>query len=153
VEFALIAPVLVLLALGVLEIGNAWRQGTGLERAAAQGARTVSSQGDGRFADYEALRAIDSATRTLSGIEVTRVVIFNATGRATGDVPPQCLTASRSNLCNTYTGEQVRTVSPAGFSGGSLAAPSCAGSWDALWCPLSRNREANPPLRIGVHIT
>lgn len=152
VEFALVLPVLVLLVLGVFEYGNAWRQTNSIERAAQQGGRTVSSQANGRYADYEALRAIDSAMASTSGMNVTRVVIFNATG-GTGEVPTSCLSGSQSGLCNTYTGAVLTSASLASFPGGSVASPSCAGGVDAAWCPIGRNRTGSSPDRIGVHIT
>jgi Flp pilus assembly protein TadG len=153
VEFALIAPVLVLLMLGMFEYGNAWRQVGRVERAAQQGARTASSMANHRFADYEALRAIDTATRDLNGLTVERVIIFNATDDD-GEIPnAACLTGSVSGVCNTYTGAQVRTTSPAGFSGGSSSAPTCSGSLDAAWCPLGRSRDQSSIVRVGVHLT
>lgn len=152
IEFALVLPVLALLALGIFEFGNLWRQTNGVERAAQQGGRTVSSQANGRYADYEALRAIDSAMSGLSGLDVTRVVIFNATG-ASGEVPAACLSGSQSGLCNTYTGSILSSTSLAPFPGGSVTNPSCAGGADAAWCPVDRNRTGSAPDRIGVHIT
>jgi len=148
VEFALVAPVLILLVLGIFEFGNAWRQTAGIERAVQQGARTVTSQANARYADYEALRAVDSATRSLSGVTVDQVVIYRADS-ADGAIPAACLTASQSGLCNRYTGAQVRTVAPTGFP----PATSCAGGWDALWCPTGRDRDGINRMRIGVHLT
>ncbi len=152
IEFALVAPFLVLLVLGIFEFGNAWRQVGGIERATQAGGRTVSSQANGRYADYEALRAIDAATSGLSGMEVTRVVIYNATG-GSGTVPAACLNASQSGVCNRYTGSAVTSPSLASFPGGSSTNPSCAGGIDSSWCPVNRVRTGSSPNRIGVHIT
>jgi Flp pilus assembly protein TadG len=153
IEFALVAPLLLLLMVGMFEYGNAWRQVGRVERAAQQGARTASSMANHRFADYEALRAIDTATRDLSGLTVERVIIFNATDDDGEVTNPACFTGSVSGQCNTYTGAQVRTTSPSGFSGGSSSAPTCAGSLDAAWCPLGRSRTQSTISRVGVHIT
>lgn len=152
IEFLLVAPVIVLLMVGMLEFGNAWRRVGTVERATQQGARTAASMANHRFADYEALRAIDTSTRGLPGLTVDRVIIFNATG-GNGTVPPNCRSGSVSGVCNTYTGAQVRTTSPSGFSGGSTTAPTCAGSVDAAWCPLGRSRLQANIVSIGVHVT
>lgn len=152
VEFALVAPILILIVLGIFEYGNLWRQTGNLERIAQQAGRTVSAQATGRFADYEALRAIDALSSSLSGMTVERVVIYRATGD--GEMPPACAGASQAGLCNRYTGAQVANPSPGGFSSPSAANPSCSpGSLDAAWCPTSRSRSGTTPDRIGVHIT
>lgn len=153
VEFVLVAPVLLLLVIGLFEYGNAYRQVGGVERSAQQGARTAASMANHRMADYEALRAIDTATRGLQGVTVDRVIIYRST-RTDGDVPNSaCFSGSVSNVCNTYTGDQVRNTSPSGFSGGNPRATTCAGSVDAAWCPLGRSRQQASIVRIGVHIT
>lgn len=151
IEFLLVAPVIILLMLGLFEFGNAWRRIGTIERSTQQGARTAASMANHRFADYEALRAVDTSTRGLSGLTVERVVIFNATG-GDGTVPAACLAGSVSNTCNTYSGDQVRNPSPAGFSGGSTTAPTCAGSVDAAWCPLNRSRLQASIVSIGVYV-
>lgn len=146
VEFAIVAPFLVLLVLGIFEFGNAWRQVSGLERAAQQGARTVTAQANARYADYEALRAIDSATSGLAGLTVDHVVIFRTTD---GSMPAACALGSVAGTCNRYTGTQLRTASPIGFPPGT----TCAGGWDAAWCPTTRDREGVDRMLIGVEIT
>ncbi|HET8896064.1 MAG TPA: TadE/TadG family type IV pilus assembly protein [Protaetiibacter sp.] len=153
IEFALVAPILLMLVVGIFEYGNAYRQIGGVERSSQQGARTAASMANHRMADYEALRAIDTATRGLQGVSVDRVIIYRST-RADGAVPnATCFTSSVSGVCNTYTGAQVRNTSPSGFSGGNPRATTCAGSVDAAWCPLGRSRQQATIARIGVHIT
>lgn len=154
VEFALILPVVTVLLLGIFEYGNLWRQVGTLERAAQQGARAVTQQADGRFADYEALRSVDSATRGMSGVEVTRVIVY-LPADANGSVPDSCLSSSVPEVCNTYSGTQVRTVNPVGFpTAGGASNPTCAGgSWDAGWCPTTRPRSDTNPMQVGVHVT
>lgn len=153
VEFALVAPVLVLLLLGVFEYGNAWKQVGAAERLVQQAGRTVSSQANSRFADYETLRAIDTSVANLRGFDVTRVVIYKATA-ADGKVPSACLTASQGGLCNRYVGSVLSSASMAAFPGGSSTNPTCAGgSADGAWCPVNRDRSSTTPDRVGVHVT
>lgn len=152
-EFALVIPVIVALVMGIIEYGNLWRQVGSLERAAHQSARVVAAQANGRFADFEALRAVDAVTRGMSGITVERVIIYRAT-EEDGKVPDECLSAAVAGTCNIYTGAQVQTVSPVGFPSGSLSNPTCAaGSWDSSWCPVTRPRSELNPVRVGVHLT
>lgn len=153
VEFALVLPFLSLMILGIFEYGNLWRQSGSIERAVQQGARTVTSQADARFADYEALRSIDTITRGLPGITVERVIIYRADA-ADGAVPSACLGGSQAGLCNTYTGSQVQLTSPSGFPATGTVNPTCAaGSLDIGWCPTTRPREDNNMISIGVHLT
>jgi Flp pilus assembly protein TadG len=152
VELALVVPFLAMLALGIMEYGNAWRQVAGLERATQQSARTVSSLATDRYADYEALRAADTLVRGLSGLEIENVVIYLAD--ETGVMPDGCGTASIENLCNFYTATQVATTSPVGFGTPSAVNPSCTeGSWDEAWCPTEREREGAAADHIGVRLT
>lgn len=152
IEFALVAPVLVLLALGVLEYGNAFRQVNGIEQAVGQAARTASTQANNRFADYEALRTLSSAVENLSGVEVDWVTVYRVDS-SDPSVPDACRSASVPGTCNRYTGEQVMNASLAQFPGGSASAPSCAGGIDAAFCPVTqRSRTSEPPTVIGVHL-
>lgn len=160
VEFALVAPFIIILVFGIIEYGNLWRQTGAIERAAQQGARTASAQADTRFADYEALRSIDSVTRGLPGITVERVVIYEVKPSSDGTVPPSCLNSSQGSTaaqpgCNVYSTSQIRTTNPAGFPiAGPSSNPTCAsGSWDSAWCPTTRPRTDTNLVRIGVHIT
>ncbi|HSL59860.1 MAG TPA: hypothetical protein VK866_18570, partial [Acidimicrobiales bacterium] len=54
-----------------------------------------------------------------------------------------------AGTCNTYTGTQLRTASPAGFPPGT----TCAGGWDTAWCPTTRAREGVNRMLIGVHVS
>jgi hypothetical protein len=152
VELALVVPFLAVLALGIMEYGNAWRQVAGLERATQQSARTVSSLATDRYADYEALRAADTLVRGLSGLEIENVVIYLAD--ETGVMPDGCGMASIDDLCNFYTATQVATANPVGFGTPSVVNPSCrSGSWDSAWCPTEREREGSAAHHIGVRLT
>lgn len=155
VEFALVAPFIILIVFGIIEYGNMWRQAGAIERAAQQGGRTVTAQADNRFADYEALRSIDAVTRGLPGVTVERVIIYRVDPSGDGTVPTSCLGGSVGGLCNRYTTSQIRSTSPVGFPvAGTSTNPTCAGgSWDASWCPTSRPRTETNLVRIGVHVT
>ena len=104
VELALVAPVLMLIVTGMLEIGMAWNDSLTVVQATRQGARVGSHFGDDMEADRQALLAV---TSVLSPEELNRVeyiVIYDASG--SGQVPDPCRTASRS-YCNRYTSTEL----------------------------------------------
>jgi hypothetical protein len=160
VEFALALPVLAIFLLGMFEFGYGFRQKLFVERATQSAGRVAASAGNDRYADFDALRAIDSSLGGASNIEVERVIIWKAPN-ATAGVPQNCLdvgytglgTKGVGGLCNVYSPAQVATSSPVGFPGGSATNPTCAGgSWDANWCPRGRDRTPPGVDFVGVYV-
>jgi hypothetical protein len=156
VEFALIAPVLILLALGVMEFGFAWREVNRVERVVASAARVGASQADDKYTDYDILRTVDAALAG-ANMDVQRVVVWNAED-PDDPVPASCTalaTGGINNLCNVYNATQVGTTSPgAGFPNRLFSDPAnCTGGWDDPWCPITE-RERRRPLNdyVGVWI-
>ncbi|MDZ7674705.1 MAG: TadE/TadG family type IV pilus assembly protein [Acidimicrobiales bacterium] len=154
IEAALVVPLLVLLAFGAIEAGFAYRDGNTLARATQAAARVDARVADGRLADYEALRTLDSALAAIDASSITKVIIFDATATG-GDVPASCKTLTPSDAgpigqpgsCNVYSATQVRTDDPSKFSGG------CGGmKWDANWCPTNRIRTGDDPDRVGMFV-
>lgn len=161
IEAALVLPLVVLLFLGVVEFGFAWRDVNRIERGLQQAGRVGSSLGIERFADYELLRAVDASMTGMTGASIERVVVFQASG-SNGTVPAPCRTmvvsptstsaqGSSAARCNVYSPAQVARQSPSGFpddgSGG------CAGgSWDQFFCPRSRSNSGVDLTYLGVYI-
>lgn len=154
VEAAIVLPILVLLAFGTIEAGFAYRDANTLARATQAAARVDARVADGRSADYEALRALDSALSSLDASSIRRVVVFDASSTG-GSVPASCRSVPRpddtspvgvNNTCNVYSRTQVRTDDPTQFSGG------CGGGWDSSYCPLTRSRRGDSPDRVGIFI-
>lgn len=158
VEFALVLPVIALLAIGLLEYGSAFREKALVERSVQQAARTAASTANGRYADYDALRTLDSVLSGAKRGEIERVIVYNATGRTDGSVPGVCLGITPSgggsgstNRCNVYSAAQVAQGNPVGFPT-NAAGTSCAGGWDSSWCPIGRRRSAPAVDRVGVYV-
>lgn len=156
VEFAMALPLLTFFLLGIFEFGFGFRQKIYQERASQSAGRAAASTATDRYADFDALRAIDSSMGGSSNLELTRVIIWDAPS-ADATVPPQCLNISasgmgakgRSGLCNVYSPEQVAASAPTGFR----TATACAGgAWDANWCPLDRDNAAPDVDFVGVYI-
>lgn len=158
VEFGLLAPVLVLLSLGLLEFGMAWRQNLYVERSAQMAGRTGASSGADPFTDYDILQSVSSTISGATNTELERVIVFKAnTG---GTVPASCLSAAYTGLgahgvagvCNVYGAAQVFTTSPGvGFARASNAT-TCGSGWDTRWCPMGRDRTLPGADRIGLYV-
>ena len=108
VEFVLLAPVLILIVAGVLEFGMAWRDSMTVSNALRSGARVGSNAGRDRLADYNMLKAIESAMKEIPDTaRVQRIVIYRA---ATANSMPSatCMAGTPSSSttapCNVYTG-------------------------------------------------
>ncbi|MBI2703842.1 MAG: pilus assembly protein [Actinobacteria bacterium] len=145
------APILVMLAVTMFEYGMAFRQENILENAVMSAARTDSQLSKNRLADYEALQQLSSAFGGLKRATVTKISIWKANSNNT--VPAACKTSSQPGLCNFYTKAQMNTNTPVGFPGGSFGSPSCAGGWDAAWCPVFReNRDVVGADWLGVWV-
>ena len=155
VEFALVLPFLVVIFLGVVDYGSAFNDANRVDRAVLSAGRTVSSVADGRQADFATIQSLASSLDTSQRVTIEKVIIYDSTA-ADGAVPANCLSASTSGSppfgvngrCNVYTGAQVANATQARFAGTN----SCTGSsWDARWCPTSRQRDVNPD-RVGVWV-
>ena len=135
VEFAVIAPVVMLLVFGIVEFGLAFSIKLNVETAARAGARVGSGLRDDRMADYNLLQSVKSALNdNLSSVQY--VVVYKSTN-ATGAIPTGCSGAtptSQNGSCNVYTGAQLSSLTAGSFNG-----PGCtAGQPDFAWCPTSR---------------
>jgi Flp pilus assembly protein TadG len=161
-EFALVAPLLVVVALGMFEYGLLWQQDNSLVRGAQSAARTGATQGTDRYADYNVLKSIDSSLSALERSAIERVVVYRANS-ASGKVPAACRDAVIADdltakgdvgaACNIYSSSQVQ------FEGSVLShfrgTTSCSsGSWDAFWCPTARSRgtDVTDPDYLGVYV-
>lgn len=153
IESAIILPFLVLLILGIIESGFAWRDGNTLARATQQAARSDARVADGPTADYEALRALDTGLSAISSSTVERVIVYRVQAGVTDSPPAACLGLARPNNfavvgnadCNVYSRAQVEADAPSSFGCGG-------GSWDQNFCPSSRVRTGDSPTKIGVWV-
>jgi Flp pilus assembly protein TadG len=136
-EFAIIVPVIAMLLCGLVEFGFAWQDKMTTESAVRAGARTGSSVGSARLADYSIIQGVKSALNDIGLGNVQYVVVYKST-TSDGKVPAACsgsAPTSQSGLCNVYTGAQLTSLTQASFSGTT----SCgATAPDRYWCPTDR---------------
>lgn len=141
VEMIMITPVLVMLAIGILEFGLAWRDSITVSSTLRAGARVGSNAGKDRLADYNSLLAVQAAVASIPNTQIVKIVIYKST-TADGTIPANCKTSTSGILgsCNVYTSAQLAALSTANFgtTGSGLGATCASGSLDAMWCPLGR---------------
>lgn len=133
VEFALLAPLLMLLVFGALEYGLLFKDYLTVSNTTRAGARVGSAAGSSADSDWQILRSVTTAAAALPGgaSSLQAIVVYRST--ATGGAPPAgCLTApSAASGCNFY----VRTdlTRPVTDFGCGAASP------DRYWCPTTRS--------------
>lgn len=146
VELAIILPFMLLMVLGMVEAGMAWRDTISVTSAARQGARVTSHLGQDLNADREGLYAVQAVLGDLAD-DIELVIIYNANGD--GTVPSQCMDESRSTgsvHCNRYTTAMLDDLSDDNKWGCQ------AGSYDRTWCPDDRDDKAETADHIGVYV-
>jgi len=144
IEFTLVAGILIGLLAAAVDFGFGWRRSIEVSSTLRGGARIISTLGDARQADQEALRAINAGILEMGSASVTKVIVFKST-TTNGAVPANCLTvtpsasgAGRSGSCNVYGPAQFAALasSSARFSGSTTSCQS--DDWDQYYCPTSR---------------
>lgn len=154
VEFALLLPLLALMAFGIMEFGLARQDKLMVQTAARAGVRVGSAASSTSSADKELLLGVGSALNDIGLDNVDWVLVYKST-TVDGTVPAVCTTGtphSVSGSCNAYSGAQlgqmVAGTAPATWFG-------CGGaSLDASWCPTARESiQANGTDYLGVWIS
>lgn len=171
VELALVAPLMVLLLLGIIEYGTFYRESANVSQALRSAGRAGTANGAVRSADYNAILSFASQAFQAQHSTINRLVIYKSD--SSGSVPSQqCLTGTvpldGSIKCNVYTGAQLVTISlaasesAAGLGNPNLPlanpghAPCVAGELDYNYCPTSRDDQqdsAGGPDWVGFYVS
>ncbi|WP_395398339.1 TadE/TadG family type IV pilus assembly protein [Arthrobacter sp. UC242_113] len=101
VEFALLAPVLIMLLLGIMEFGRAYNTQITLSNAAREGARVMAI--DNKQADAEA-----AATRASAGLGP---LTMKFSTYPTASTPANCSSGSQVTLVVTYSLNTITGIS------------------------------------------
>ena len=138
VELAICTILLIVIAFGIVEFGNAWNRKLEVETSSRAGARVGSSLGNDRTADKGLLQATVSVLNDIGLANVNYVVVYKSTtadGKrqgTCGSSPPVAATG----LCNVYTGAQLQNLNSLDFT------TTCTGNTgtavDKYWCPTGR---------------
>jgi len=162
VEMAFVAPLLVLLVLGILEFGTAWRERANLTGALQAAGRIDAASGATRDADYLALQAFYDQMSQNHELSIDQVIIYRS-ATSDGGPPAACLTSpggSAGDQCSSFTWTQVAQVGqdptpgrPVLAADFATAGGTCASSaWDGDWCPLGRHdQQSDPPDFVGIY--
>lgn len=169
VEFALATPFLLLIAMGIVEMGLGWMAANDVNAAARDAARAATSAPAYLTADRTVLVTIGRELSTAELDGLVKVVVFKAKADGT-PLDPSCfgLTPNdgspgtyqgRSLACNVYGQKQVKWVvqnpEDATKFGGNATHTGCdASELDYLWCPAIRNhsQSTNNLDYLGVYV-
>lgn len=156
VEVVIILPVLLIIALGVFDVGLGWRASLTISSAARSGARVASNLGIDAGADRQALASVAAALGSIPSEQIDLVVIYKADGNA-GEVPAGCLTSvartaggSAAHNCNVYTATDLAAAATS-----SAYTTNCSTSRHRFWCPPNRANEQGStagPDFLGVYV-
>ena len=151
VEFAILAPLLVLILFGAAELGFAWQTASKAETSVAGAARVAAQVRGDSMADFEILRSVAGGMSDKVD-DLERVVIYNSTS-TDGRVPAACLSGSAlanggvAGVCSVYRGSFVSSVSATDFS---TAPGGCRTA--NMWCPAQRVDPPDVSYFIGIHV-
>lgn len=155
VEMALILPVLILLLMGVFELGIMWRDQLTITAALRGAARVDAQLGatstcavapcPNKFADKNALTSLNASISKYNNAALQKVVVWNATSSSNKVTPNSCKTTVTNNasgagvagLCNVYSATQVATAQSSTQFQDTVN--NCGAGWDHWWCPTTRN--------------
>ncbi len=147
VETALVVPILILLAIGIAELGLIVRDRQTAVSATRSAARVVSSAGNTRLADFDAIASLAASLADVDPADIEWIVIFAP--EADGSMPVGCERGDVTGTCNHYQGGDLSLLAT-DFTGTT----SCRfGAPDTSWCPTSREtRQSVGPDWIGVSV-
>jgi len=163
IELAFVAPLLIILVLGVVEFGTVFRNQTIVTSATRQAGRVESQSSSTLTVDELAIQTFMAGTSGLRNMSLQRLVVFTAP--PTGVVPPACVTAvitgtkpyGVNGTCNVYSAAQASALvaDPVGnavnFGCGGIANVTGT-TWDGNWCPGARSTALVTLMtRVGVY--
>ncbi|MEM9566020.1 MAG: TadE family protein [Actinomycetota bacterium] len=158
VELALIAPVLIMLAIGAVEVGIAWTRAQAVVQATATGARTATQSGVAVQADHAALRSIKAGLGD-NWAAIERVVVYEADSAGNGQPPAACIatgvtTGPSGTNCNVYTGADLAEIDDGDGTDDDHFAdgPDCGSGRSANWCPSDRDADLRTAQWLGVWV-
>ena len=146
-EFALVAPVLLLLIFGAFEYGMFFKDYLTVSNTTRTGARVGSAAGSSADADYQIIQAVKAAATALPGgaNAIQQISIYKASSTGGGPTSTCQTTSSAADKCNTYTASA--------FAQPATSFGCGAGSIDSAWCPTTRvDSQALGPDYLGVWV-
>ncbi|MEZ5377591.1 MAG: pilus assembly protein [Acidimicrobiales bacterium] len=147
IEVAMVVPLLATLVLGVAELGFHVRDMQRITAASQAGARVVSSEGDARLADFDALMTMAAPLSDIAPADIERIIVFLP--ESDGGLPLGCDTSSILDKCNHYDGNSL-ALTTSSFTG---TIDCGVFDPDRFWCPLDRETDQGAGTDwIGVRV-
>ncbi|MFV0257107.1 MAG: TadE/TadG family type IV pilus assembly protein [Acidimicrobiales bacterium] len=153
VETALVAPLLLLLTLGVVEVGVAWQKQTTVQYASRAAAVAGFAAGNSIDHDGQVIQALMRDLRGRGVDQVDWVVIFD--GDRYQEVPDRCISTGAMNaggvsgICATYPTSVVNQVA----DGAMTFDGRCAVRPDRRWCATTRLKPGGWKVGVGFSAT
>ena len=155
VEFAIIAPILVMFFAGIVDIGVGYRDRTEEQGTLQSAARTDSNADQNYLAEYLTVVSYEAGVNKFTRITPVRLISYLVTpsGSPSFAVPASCLSAAVPanasssafggvvGLCNVYGPLQMSFAGSFVESGASTSPFTCnpSAGWDRDWCPGNRH--------------
>lgn len=169
IEFAIVVPILTVLALGIFEYGNAYQARMAVESGVQIAARTDANLAVDRYADRSALQAFSASMAKARNTTAKFMIIYKPAQGVGLAGPPSssCLSdaqalaltnlspAGRStsgNNCNIYSRDQIANAGTTTTGFANAGACDSSTAWDKFWCPTSRVKLLTGPDYLGVYV-
>jgi hypothetical protein len=164
IEMVLVAPLLIVLPLGLFELGMMLRSDIALANASRTAARVGASAGKSPTADFQLLSSLGAAISNVKGATINYVTVYKVTG-SSATPPPNCTSAaallvhgSIVDSCNTYSAADIAAIVSNPASAQASYGGSCLNPLgkDVKWCPALRNSDpavGTGPDYLGVAIS
>ena len=141
VELAILLPVLMLITIGAIDVGDAFTRKANASAALRAASVRAFDAGQDRDHDRLMLRSLvaELNNRNIEGLEL--VVVWNAA--LSREVPASCLTTGaiasggRSGQCVVYDGSDLNAI-VTGADADRFDDPDCSLDADKMWCPPDR---------------
>jgi hypothetical protein len=142
VEAAIVLPLLLVLAGGIIDFGLGLRAQTVLQTAVRNAARGGAAAVSDPTADILILSTLQAGVSGFSSLDIDKVIVYESP--TSGLAPPACtglepnnLTATGiTNVCNIYSAQQMNVAAntPGSFVRANTSG-ACTSGWDRFWCP------------------
>lgn len=152
VEFALIAPIVVLLFSGAVDVGYAYFRSSATVDLVRSASVVAFDAADSAVHDGRVLEAVVNGARNRGIADLERIVVFNASGGPT--VPSACLTDWAMDeqgvlgVCAVYGPDQFALVDDG--QARSAFDWDCPYTPDRKWC--ARERSADAGWTVGIYV-
>ncbi len=155
VETAIFVVLLTTLISGVVRVASTMGATTTLDHAARSLARASGASSPSVVSDTSLLMGLAATLADAPTLRLQRLVVFRPQP-GTGDLPsgcdqpapPNAVAAGVAGVCNIFGPAHLAAVS----EGAGPSAGCASGSWEAAWCPATREHNSGELQLVGIRI-